>query len=326
MQLIKIRVYEPAMCCSSGVCGAEVDGKLVNFAAFLNSLDPQAFSVERFNLSQTPEAFAGNPQVAQLLKDRGVEALPVAFADEKLIFIGSYPTNEELKALLNLPDLEIVNQNESTESGCDAACGCHAQEPSTSTRWLVSSVIGIIVLILVFRAVGKNDVVMGQNNQTFQVSQLTQKTADTAIAQDASSAKAGVVSESAPEIAVQTINSMNDLNTAAASVNAVFVVLQDSNGPGNTEINSSISKVVKSLDSFGIKAGVFALAQASAEFGSISKQIPVPSVLALVKGGGMTVVSKDINESNLMQAFVAASRSGGGCGTSSSGCAPSGCN
>ncbi len=326
MQLIKIRVYEPAMCCSSGVCGAEVDSKLVNFAGFLNSLDPQSFSVERFNLSQNPEAFAVNPQVAQLLKDRGVEALPVAFADERMLFIGSYPTNEELKSLLNLPELNISEQSVVSGPGCDPACGCHAQEPSTSTRWLVSSVIGIIVLILVFRAVGKNDVVMGQNNQTFQVSQLTEKTADAAIAQDASIAKAGVASDTAPEIAVQTINSMNDLNTAAASVNAVFVVLQDANGSGNSEINSSISKVVKALDSFGIKAGVFALAQASAEFGSISKQIPVPSVIALVKGGGMTVVSKDINESNLMQAFVAASRSGGGCGTSSSGCAPSGCN
>ena len=177
-----------------------------------------------------------------------------------------------------------------------------------------------------FRAVGKNDVVMGQNNQTFQVSQLTEKTAEASAIPVASNTEAGVASESLPEIAVQTINSMNDLNTAAASVNAVFVVLQDSNSPGNTEINSSISKVVKALDGFGIKAGVFELAQASTEFGSISKQIPVPSVLALVKGGDMTVVSKDINESNLMQAFVAASRSGGGCGTSSSGCAPSGCN
>src|SRR5690606_31175046 len=53
-----VRVFDPAMCCSTGICGPSVDAELVRFAADLDWLKTQGISVERFNLSQQPAAFA----------------------------------------------------------------------------------------------------------------------------------------------------------------------------------------------------------------------------------------------------------------------------
>ena len=48
-----LQVFDPAMCCSTGVCGPEVDTKLVQFAADLDWLKSQGVIVQRHNLSQT---------------------------------------------------------------------------------------------------------------------------------------------------------------------------------------------------------------------------------------------------------------------------------
>ncbi len=73
----RLEVYDPAMCCSTGVCGPEVDPVLVRFAADLKWLQEQGAEVERFNLSQSPAAFVENEQVKQALTDRGEGALPM---------------------------------------------------------------------------------------------------------------------------------------------------------------------------------------------------------------------------------------------------------
>jgi len=57
----KIQVFDPPMCCSTGVCGLEVDPALVRFAADLEWLKESGVDVERFNLSQEPAAFVGKP-------------------------------------------------------------------------------------------------------------------------------------------------------------------------------------------------------------------------------------------------------------------------
>ena len=56
------------MCCSTGVCGPQVDPALVRFAADLEWLKANGVEVERFNLSQEPAAFVGNPVVAQAIR------------------------------------------------------------------------------------------------------------------------------------------------------------------------------------------------------------------------------------------------------------------
>jgi AhpD family alkylhydroperoxidase len=97
-----IQIYDPPMCCSTGVCGPDVDPKLVQFAADVKWLTEQGATVERFNLAQTPIAFAENDLVRTALTEKGEAALPLIVVEGKVAVSGAYPTREELASLLGL--------------------------------------------------------------------------------------------------------------------------------------------------------------------------------------------------------------------------------
>jgi arsenite methyltransferase len=92
----KVEVYDKPMCCSTGVCGPEVDPVLPRFAADLEWLKSQGHHVERFNLAQQPEAFLRNPQVQQLVVVQGVKSLPIVVMDGRIVSRGRYPSRDEL--------------------------------------------------------------------------------------------------------------------------------------------------------------------------------------------------------------------------------------
>lgn len=93
-----IHVYDPAMCCSTGVCGTGVDPDLVSFASMLAMFQSNGIEVERYNLGKQAMAFAQNPAVRSLLEKDGVEALPLIFWDDELQLQGRYPTKAERPA------------------------------------------------------------------------------------------------------------------------------------------------------------------------------------------------------------------------------------
>jgi hypothetical protein len=95
-----IQVYDPAMCCSSGVCGPDIDPILPQVAAFLHQLKEHGVSVERFNLSQQPMAFVQNPEVKSLLQSEGTEVLPLFFIDGHIALKGAYPDHDKRKEWL----------------------------------------------------------------------------------------------------------------------------------------------------------------------------------------------------------------------------------
>lgn len=97
-----LKIYDPAMCCPTGVCGTSVDTKLVQLANFLNSLDKNMFEVKRFGLSTNPQEYVLNSEVSRLLSEEGVESLPLIFLDEELLFKGDYPSVPELSSKMGL--------------------------------------------------------------------------------------------------------------------------------------------------------------------------------------------------------------------------------
>lgn len=98
-----LRIFDPPMCCSTGVCGPSVDPALTRFAADLDWLSRQGVLVERFNLSQEPGAFASDRIVKAELAEGGTAVLPLVLADERVVARGNYPTRSELAAAAGLP-------------------------------------------------------------------------------------------------------------------------------------------------------------------------------------------------------------------------------
>ena len=91
-----VRVYDPAMCCSTGVCGPSVDPQLARFSADLDWLQSQGVSVERFNLAQQPAAFAEDQAVRSALETTGEAGLPVVKVNGEIKSTGVYPSRAEL--------------------------------------------------------------------------------------------------------------------------------------------------------------------------------------------------------------------------------------
>ncbi len=137
-------VYDPAMCCSTGVCGPEVDPVLVRFAADLKWLQDQGVKVQRFNLAQSPAAFVENAPVKQALMDRGEAALPTVLAGGCVSSVGRYPERHELAAWAGLtqdaPSIYSSSVNELVAMGAAIAANC---EPCLKYHYHKAQELGV---------------------------------------------------------------------------------------------------------------------------------------------------------------------------------------
>ena len=125
-----LTIFDPAMCCSSGICGAVIDQKLVDFAADLDWLKSEGIEVKRINLSQEPALFAEHEQVKTILQESGVEGLPVILADEEMQTFGQYPDRVKLAQMVGVMAAQTVGQASDPVTGC---CGQNdgAEKPSS---------------------------------------------------------------------------------------------------------------------------------------------------------------------------------------------------
>jgi len=101
---MRLDVFDPAMCCSTGVCGPDLDPQLVQFAADAKWLSEKGVTVERHNLGQEPGAFMSNALVRRTLQAEGVGCLPLGVLDGEVIFRGGYPARAELVRMLAMAE------------------------------------------------------------------------------------------------------------------------------------------------------------------------------------------------------------------------------
>ena len=94
--MAKVQIYDKALCCSTGVCGPQVDPVLPKFAADLDWLKTQGHDVVRFNLAQDPNEFVQNTTVQSMLAEEGVECLPLVIVDGRVVSRSDYPSRENL--------------------------------------------------------------------------------------------------------------------------------------------------------------------------------------------------------------------------------------
>lgn len=96
----QVAVYDPAMCCSTGVCGPSVDPALLALTRDIRWLEKQGVTVRRFGLSQEPQAFVQELKVTGLMQAFGDQALPATLVNGAVLMYGRYPTRGELTAAL----------------------------------------------------------------------------------------------------------------------------------------------------------------------------------------------------------------------------------
>ncbi|AYY97990.1 arsenical resistance operon transcriptional repressor ArsD [Burkholderia multivorans] len=114
----KLEVFDPAMCCSTGVCGVDVDPVLAQFAADLKWVEQHGVTVARYNLGQEPQAFVANPGVVKEMEG-GMDRLPIITIDGHIVSTGMYPARPQLAQKLNIA--LTVDEKPRVKAG---NCGC----------------------------------------------------------------------------------------------------------------------------------------------------------------------------------------------------------
>jgi hypothetical protein len=99
LSMLKIEVYDPPLCCPTGVCGPNVDPKLVQFASDLEWLKGKGVKVERYNLAQQPDKFVDCKPVVDAMVFAGELCLPLILANGEIVSRNTYPKRTDLARL-----------------------------------------------------------------------------------------------------------------------------------------------------------------------------------------------------------------------------------
>jgi len=122
----ELSIFEPAMCCETGVCGVDADTVLINFTADTEWLRKQGIEVQRFNLAQEPAAFINDPVVKAEINEHGEACLPLLLLDGSVVIRGNYPDRTRLQELTGVESISQATENpaeDSKKTGCGCAAG-----------------------------------------------------------------------------------------------------------------------------------------------------------------------------------------------------------
>jgi hypothetical protein len=149
MKSTKLQVFDPPMCCSTGVCGPNVNPELARFSSDLDWLKKQGMEAERFNLASHPAEFARHDVVKETLHYEGTQCLPLILVNGSIVSRAVYPTREELMQFIGIDsattgaegtqaDTSSINNEAST---CGPGCNCAAPSGNTKVKTLISVII-----------------------------------------------------------------------------------------------------------------------------------------------------------------------------------------
>ncbi|WP_147805084.1 arsenite efflux transporter metallochaperone ArsD [Alkalicoccus halolimnae] len=104
---VKIEIFDPALCCSTGVCGPDVDPELTKMSKLHADIQKVGYEALRYNLAQEPQPFVENTEVNELLQEKGAEALPAVTINGELKKHGGYPNVRELASWLGVEEASL---------------------------------------------------------------------------------------------------------------------------------------------------------------------------------------------------------------------------
>jgi len=126
--MTNIQIFEPGLCCGTGICGVDVDQRLITLSADMDWVRGHGGDVSRFNLAQEPLAFAENDTARTFLHTAGEEGLPVVLVDGATVLTGRYPTRAEFGRWAGLivdevPEARLLPMAAAAKQDDSACCG-----------------------------------------------------------------------------------------------------------------------------------------------------------------------------------------------------------
>lgn len=238
--MLKLEVFDPPMCCATGICGNNVDPKLITFASDLEWLKKQGIDVVRHGLSFEPNEFVKNETVKNTLQKEGNDCLPIVIADNQLAYKGIYPSREQLAHACNIAwkDEFATEETPKVEAEvCGPDCDCHKSALSLNAKKIL-----FIVVILAMLAV-----------IAFKLSP------------EAHSAEA-------------TYPVISSYSQVKPSQEVAFVYLPAKNGKMSSKVQAAMQAAKQSLESRNINVELYTLNTSSADYSAQTK-IPAVTVI-----------------------------------------------
>ena len=96
-----VEIFDPPMCCPTGLCGPVLDQTLLDVSEMIFALQSKGIVVKRYQMGSDPNAFLNNERVMRLIRESQMSALPIIVADGNVIRSGSYPSLVEVEIALN---------------------------------------------------------------------------------------------------------------------------------------------------------------------------------------------------------------------------------
>lgn len=279
--MTKLQIFDPPMCCTSGVCGTNVDTKLVKLLNDIEWLKSKGVEIERFGLAFEPQAFVDNELVKETLQKDGNDCLPLILVDSEIVFKGGYPDRAKLAEFCNVEFEESTAQKDESVpvECCGPDCDCH--KTSVGNKFKTAVLITILLLIAIILAVKF-------------------------------SCKAGAT-ETKSQIVGSYMNSLS--KRPDAGYNASFVYIPSKNNSSiDAKTKAAIISAQKTLKAKNIKTNLYTLNPKSSDYASISSKTKLPAVLVVGRGCESSILSGNITTTGLLQAYMQASQFG--CGAS----------
>ncbi len=103
-ETVVIEIFDPPMCCPTGMCGPTIDLALLDIHEAILKLKAEyngQVRLERYLLGQQPAKFMQQPEVVSRLKTQGIPVLPVTVVNGRVVKERAYPTYQELKGWID---------------------------------------------------------------------------------------------------------------------------------------------------------------------------------------------------------------------------------
>ena len=124
----KIEIFDPAMCCPTGLCGTNIDPNLMRIAVVVDTLKKKGVDITRHNLKDEPMIYVTNTKINDLLQSKGVEVLPITLIDGEVVVTGEYPTTKQMAEWsgvnLDFMPIQEVKQKEEEKNDCCEGSDC----------------------------------------------------------------------------------------------------------------------------------------------------------------------------------------------------------
>lgn len=131
--MAKVSIYEPPMCCSTGVCGPDGEDKLAQFASTLDWVKKNGHQVERYDLGHAPGAFASNAFVRTMIEKEGMAVLPLVLVDGEVLVKGDYPSRDKVTQRLSGAAATACCAPAPAKAAAKSESACCAPAPAKTT-------------------------------------------------------------------------------------------------------------------------------------------------------------------------------------------------